>query len=437
MPDVNGTETVFKPAASYLPPKTRIGRSILGYICKALTGSRVAWRHHSMKSSPFAPWANQLLEYQRTYRDAWQALVAQPDASATAKAALTNPWTAALEQWWNATQPNTPPPVQDFYTRLLEQGKVYMQMANGLNAALQQVSAAGESSAQWQESIASTISGLQEALGAPRLNRQGAANSAVAFWELPLNTWQRAVSSSSILPGDFLQHVNLLGGSQVRDEIQGRVDQLLSTPAIGYMRENQEQTQILIKLIMNYQQALQDYAATYGEIGVKCVDVLQQHVQQRVADGNPVRSLRELYDLWVDSCEEAYVEYVSTDDYREIYGRLVNSLMAVKRHGTMMVDEALGALNMPTRAEVDTLHRRLQETRRAEKALRAEVESLHQACAEVVFRKRGARARHGDGDARSAKAQQRADSGKDQAPVSKSSGNRRSSRNRRASRSEP
>jgi regulator of replication initiation timing len=41
-----------------------------------------------------------------------------------------------------------------------------------------------------------------------------------------------------------------------------------------------------------------------------------------------------------------------------------------------MVDENLGALNMPTRSEIRTLQDRLQETRRENKQLRQELEQL-------------------------------------------------------------
>jgi polyhydroxyalkanoate synthase subunit PhaE len=167
-----------------------------------------------------------------------------------------------------------------------------------------------------------------------------------------------------------------LGINQVRDQLHGRVNQVLSTPAIGSMREQQEQVQNLVKLQLGYQQALQDYAATYDEIGVKCVEALQEQIQQRMVEGNPIESLREVHDLWIDSCEQAYANYVVTDKYVGVYGRLVNSLMALTRHGTMMVDQVLSAMNMPTRSEMDTLHRRLQETRRESKVLRAELDSL-------------------------------------------------------------
>src|SRR5680860_820409 len=239
-----------------------------------------------MNETPFNIWTNQMLDYQRQYQEALQGFTPRAVPPAFGGAALGgNPWVSALEQWWKTMQPGTQPSVDDFYSRLVNQGKVYFQLTESMHQAFQQASAAGESAARWQD---------------------GVARQAIAFWELPLNTWQHAVSSLSILPGDFLQGMNVPGARQVRDETHERVDQMLSTPAVGQMREQQQQARTLAKLTLDYQQALRDYVATYGEIGVKCVEALQRLLEQRMADNQPVSSLREMYDLWVDSCEQAY-----------------------------------------------------------------------------------------------------------------------------------
>jgi class III poly(R)-hydroxyalkanoic acid synthase PhaE subunit len=331
-----------------------------------------------MNDNPFNAWASQLLEYQRQYQNAWLALDSKPDSGAFPFETFNdiNPWAAALGQWWQVASTRVTPPVQDFYTRLVEQGKVYFQTADGLNKAFREAAEEGDSAPRWQDAMNNTLAGLREVFSGHRPDVQGATHRAIAFWELPLNMWRRAMSSTSILPGDFLQNVNALGVGQVRDELHGHMDQLLSTPAIGYMREDQEKTQTLMNLAIDYQQALQEYVATFEEIAVECVEALRQRLEARIAEDKPVASLREMYDLWVDGSEQAYVEYVRSDHYVEVHGRLVNSLMKLKRHGTMLVDEALGAMNMPTRAEVDTLHRRLQEVRREIKGVQAAIESL-------------------------------------------------------------
>lgn len=330
-----------------------------------------------MNSDPFTVWANQLLEYQRQYQDAWHAFSTQSHPAVINGGAAngSNPWVSALEHWWGTVRPGAPLPVQDFYGKLIEQGKAYFQMTEGLNKTLRTAGTVGESTTQWHDAFDTALSSLKDTFSGHH-ELPGAAQQAMAFWELPLNNWQRVVSSLSILPGDLLQGVNVLDVARVRDELHGRVDQLLSTPAVGHVREHQEQFQTLAKLTLDYQQALHDYSVTFGEIGVKCVDALQQQVRERVEQGKQIASLRELYDLWVDSCEEAYAAHVNTDQYVALYGRLVNSVMALKRHGGMMDDETLGALNMPTRGEIDTLHGRLHEMRWEEKALRGEINAM-------------------------------------------------------------
>jgi hypothetical protein len=50
--------------------------------------------------------------------------------------------------------------------------------------------------------------------------------------------------------------------------------------------------------------------------------------------------------------------------------------MALKQRMSVMVDETLGAMNMPTRSELRTLQDRVQETRRENKRLRRELDAL-------------------------------------------------------------
>ncbi len=91
---------------------------------------------------------------------------------------------------------------------------------------------------------------------------------------------------------------------------------------------------------------------------------LSKKIIDRAEQGEEIKSLREAYDLWVDCCEEAYNDIVFTKAYQDAYGNLVNALMALKHHSQGMVDEFMGALNMPTHKGVTTLQCRQQELRR-------------------------------------------------------------------------
>ena len=42
---------------------------------------------------------------------------------------------------------------------------------------------------------------------------------------------------------------------------------------------------------------------------------------------NMPKSLRELYDLWVEVSEEHYAEFAMSEEYQALYGDMVNKLM--------------------------------------------------------------------------------------------------------------
>lgn len=80
--------------------------------------------------------------------------------------------------------------------------------------------------------------------------------------------------------------------------------------------------------------------------------------------GQKIESLRALYDMWVDASEEAYGEFVMSDEYQVVYGDLVNSLMRVRKDMNDLAEQHYQLMNIPTRSEIDTVQRRQQEQRR-------------------------------------------------------------------------
>ncbi|MCI0400529.1 MAG: class III poly(R)-hydroxyalkanoic acid synthase subunit PhaE, partial [Gammaproteobacteria bacterium] len=186
---------------------------------------------------------------------------------------------------------------------------------------------------------------------------------------MPLDTWRRTASSMSVLPGDFMQGLKPEGVTRV-------ADRFLSVPGVGYTREWQEQVQEWFRLGGEYQTALQNYMNAFGRVAIDSLEHLKKKIVELAEQGRDLTTLREIYDLWVDSSEGAYAQFVVTDEYAELYGRLVNALMALKHHGRSMVDEGLAAMNMPTRKGFDTMQSRQQDLRRELKTVRAELDDL-------------------------------------------------------------
>ncbi|MFQ5995345.1 MAG: class III poly(R)-hydroxyalkanoic acid synthase subunit PhaE [Acidiferrobacterales bacterium] len=328
-----------------------------------------------MSENPYGSGGNDWMEIQRKYWEAWSELSRKALGNTPAPTPV-NPWAQALDQWWTAVSPAASTEVEDFFSKLIEQGKAFFRLSENMSSALQSATPSGQSLSEWQQEIEQAFSGMKQAFSGSGADAPDVMRQVMAFWELPLDTWQRTASSMSVLPGDFLQNLKPEGLEGFKQKVEEGMERFLSIPGVGYTREWQEQLQAYGRLWLDYQKAHQHYVAAYARIGAQSVERLEQRVKRLLKEGKEVTTLRELYDLWVDCCEEVYGEYVATDEYAELHARLVNGLMKLKRHGSAMVDELLGGMSMPTRREINTLQFRLQEERRENKAMRAELESL-------------------------------------------------------------
>lgn len=307
-------------------------------------------------------WNQDWFEIQQKY---WENLTEMGRKAMGVESPRKRPWESAWDHWWQTLAPAVPDPAQGFMERMLDQGKSFFKMAEQFNDSMQGMNPAKD----WPEALnrmfkemQTAFTGDMQGIGADMSHRM------LAFWELPLDNWQRMVSSLSLLPGDMLRNI----------PHSMEFERFLSAPGLGYTREEQAQQQTLIRVTLEYQRELQAYMLFFSNLGLHAVERMREKISQLSEQEKTIDSARALYDLWVVSCEEVYGEQVMTPEYAEIHGRLVNALMATKKHLGQMVDENLGALNMPTRTEIRTLQDRLQETRRENKQLRKQMEQLQE-----------------------------------------------------------
>lgn len=329
----------------------------------------------SDKGFPF--WSEDWARAQQQFWDSWASLAR---AGGGQPSPARDPWSEALQQWWQAVSPAAPDPVQEFYDHLVRQGRGFLQFTEQLRRMLTEAAGTAPAADDWRQAVDQAMEGMRKLFpGAREAGGNGASDDMVrqmlAFWELPMDTWQRTASVATGLPGDFLEAFK---GGMPRASDAGVRDQLerfLSVPGLGYTREHQEQAQRMGRRWLAYQEALQEYAEQFGRIAQGSLERLREKLMGLAGAEKGPERLRDLYDLWVDACEEAYAEVVAGEEYAQAYGRLVNALMALKHQGQLLADESAGALGLPTRREVDCLEARMQEYRREVRALRGALEA--------------------------------------------------------------
>lgn len=165
---------------------------------------------------------------------------------------------------------------------------------------------------------------------------------------------------------------------------------LLDMPAFGYTREHQERYQQIAKAWLDYQHEVNRYNTLIARASRRAFEVFEDKLAEREEPGRQIDSARALYDLWVDAAEDAYAEVAFSDEFREVYGKLVNAQMRVRSGVQKEVERVAADLGMPTRTEIDSIGMRVHELHRDAKnhaeqlpqliaevaALRAEVERL-------------------------------------------------------------
>lgn len=160
----------------------------------------------------------------------------------------------------------------------------------------------------------------------------------------------------------------------------------LNAPAFGHLREKQENMQNAARLMIDYQEQSARYDRLMLKVSERSFARFQLKLAEREEPGRQIDSIRGLYDLWIDAAEEAYAEIALSEEFREVYGAVVDAQMRLRKHIQGEVEKLCNQFGVPTRSEVDSIGQRLQALRRefreergmgaGNEELAAELESL-------------------------------------------------------------
>lgn len=186
-------------------------------------------------------------------------------------------------------------------------------------------------------------------------------NGDFADW---LDRWLDSVSGANApsmgafgLPADAFKNLGVPGGA---------IDptHLLSMPSLGYSREHQAAQQKFLRAQLAFQEANAKYNAQLERALREAASRFRDKLTGAQEPGRQISSLRALYDLWVDAAEEAFAEAAFSQEFRQVYGELVNALMRSRQAYLEVVEPVMKVAGVPTRRELDDTARQLHELRR-------------------------------------------------------------------------
>ena len=306
------------------------------------------------------------LQIQQQYLEMWLSLAQQlleTTTPSTKTHQSPSPWSEVLELYWQTLGPSFTPEVRTIVRKFIDQGKNFSQFNNALLEAVQKT-ANSDQPAAWLNAWNANFNDVYNNFSKFLLEDGNSLN----IWQsLHSNGWRMMMFNMPFLSS--LNSTTLSGG------MQENLEKLLSMPSLGYAREWQAKWQEGLKHWQAFQTAQQEYSEILNKISLRSIELLRKKSTELVEENETTpsspKTMREIYDLWVECGEEAYAEFVCTEEYAQANANLINTLMACKLYEQQMTDSWLSLLNMPTRKELDTFSLRMQQMRRELKILQA------------------------------------------------------------------
>ncbi len=139
---------------------------------------------------------------------------------------------------------------------------------------------------------------------------------------------------------------------------------LLGMPAFGLTREHQERIQSLMQSQVEYQDRLSAYNTLLLKASQDAVGVFETLLVKHEAPGKQLTTARALFDVWVDAAEQAYAKIALSDEFRRVYGEMVNAQMRLRQQVQREIEQVCSVFGLPTRTELDSAHRKIAELER-------------------------------------------------------------------------
>jgi hypothetical protein len=138
-----------------------------------------------------------------------------------------------------------------------------------------------------------------------------------------------------------------------------------NVPALGPTREQQESLQRLSQLIVRCTQAQMQVSSQWNDIIGKALRELGERLAPRLRSGTPPGSMKEIYDLWVDTAESVYAQTARSAAFVQAQGELTNSISQLRTAQRELLEEFARQFDLPTRAELNSIHQQLRELKAA------------------------------------------------------------------------
>lgn len=151
-------------------------------------------------------------------------------------------------------------------------------------------------------------------------------------------------------------------------------------PPIGLTREYNAMLRELASAQAECQRLEQAVRTMLIGVQAEALTLLEKRLRER-QPGQGVAGFRELYDLWVECGEQVYAQIAHSEPYCQLQAQLGNATMQLRARQQKLIEHTLKQFDLPTRSELNSVHRQLRDQARLVRELKEQVVALQAAAA--------------------------------------------------------
>lgn len=150
---------------------------------------------------------------------------------------------------------------------------------------------------------------------------------------------------------------------------------ILGLPRLADVPDLDRKLLALVRAWTNVVQRGAEYGAIVAQVWIAAYADFIQALQTSAIEGKPARSGRELLDRWAATVNERLLKAQRSDAFLEAQRRLLDAMLTSRAAERDLVEIGAKAADMPTRAELDDVHRTLHALKRELRALKRQLAS--------------------------------------------------------------
>jgi class III poly(R)-hydroxyalkanoic acid synthase PhaE subunit len=145
---------------------------------------------------------------------------------------------------------------------------------------------------------------------------------------------------------------------------------ILQSPNLGYAREFNNKLLKSFDAWINCSKASFDYQIVLLNVWLKASEELMRELASSQEKGETLQNWQQFLQVWSSVFDRVFAQTFRSEDALEVQGNFLNSAMTYRLYQKQIMEVFLKMYDLPTRSEVDEIHRSIYELRKEIKSLK-------------------------------------------------------------------